>query len=65
MANKSSFHFIYRFGRRPVFFFALVLQVSVGILASMAPNYWTFVIARFAIGAAVPGVFVVAYVIGE
>jgi OCT family organic cation transporter-like MFS transporter 4/5 len=39
-----------RFGRRPIFFLSLVLQVVFGILAGLAPEYWTFVIARMVVG---------------
>ncbi|XP_065336997.1 organic cation transporter protein-like isoform X1 [Cloeon dipterum] len=53
-----------RYGRRPIFFFSLVLQVSSGILAGLAPEYFSFVFARMTIGATTSGVFLVAYVIG-
>ncbi|XP_035701956.1 organic cation transporter protein isoform X2 [Folsomia candida] len=52
-----------RFGRRPVFFFSLVLQVVFGILAGLAPEYWTFVIARMIVGSSTSGIFLVGYVI--
>nr|CAD7436092.1 unnamed protein product [Timema monikensis] len=52
-----------RYGRRPIFFISLVLQVSVGLLASVAPEYVSFMIARMIIGATTSGVFLVAYVI--
>ncbi|XP_059486702.1 organic cation transporter protein [Neocloeon triangulifer] len=53
-----------RFGRRPIFFTSLVLQVTGGILAGLAPEYFSFVFARMLIGATTSGVFLVAYVIG-
>ena len=53
-----------RYGRRPIFFSALVLQVSFGVMAGIAPNYWIFVFSRMVIGAAQSGIFTVAFVIG-
>ncbi|XP_052123042.1 organic cation transporter protein isoform X2 [Frankliniella occidentalis] len=52
-----------RFGRRPIFFASLVLQLIGGILAAIAPEYITFVLARMVVGATSSGVFLVAYVI--
>ncbi|KAK6633937.1 hypothetical protein RUM44_004544 [Polyplax serrata] len=52
-----------RFGRRPTFFISLVLQLASGLLAAIAPEYITFVLARVLIGATTSGVFLVAYVI--
>jgi len=54
----------FRYGRRPIFFISLVLQVVGGILAGLAPEYYSFVFARMCIGASTSGVFLVAYVIG-
>lgn len=53
-----------RFGRRPTFFISLVLQLIGGLLAAIAPEYVTFVLARIIIGATTSGVFLIAYVIG-
>ncbi|XP_067619680.1 organic cation transporter protein-like [Eurosta solidaginis] len=50
-------------GRRPVFFISLLTQVTFGILAGIAPDYLTYTIVRFIIGATTSGVFLVAYVI--
>lgn len=50
-------------GRKPVFFVSLLIQVSFGILAGIAPDYLTYIIVRFIIGATTSGVFLVAYVI--
>ncbi|XP_054736321.1 organic cation transporter protein-like [Anastrepha obliqua] len=50
-------------GRKPVFFISLLIQVSFGILAGIAPDYLTYTIARFIIGTTTSGVFLVAYVI--
>lgn len=52
-----------RYGRKPVFFISLVLQVISGILAGIIPNYIGFMIARMVTGATTSGVFLVAYVI--
>ncbi|KAL0280892.1 UNVERIFIED_CONTAM: hypothetical protein PYX00_002054 [Menopon gallinae] len=52
-----------RFGRRPTFFISLVIQLIGGLLAAIAPEYITFVLARILIGASTSGVFLVAYVI--
>ncbi|XP_067010714.1 organic cation transporter protein [Anabrus simplex] len=52
-----------RFGRKPIFFFSLVLQVVAGLLASLAQEYVSFMITRMIIGATTAGVFLVAYVI--
>ncbi|KAK7864613.1 hypothetical protein R5R35_003201 [Gryllus longicercus] len=52
-----------RFGRRPVFFGSLVLQVAVGLLAALAPYYVLFLVLRFVIGMTTSGVFLVAYVL--
>lgn len=51
------------YGRKPVFFASLVLQVIFGVIAGFAPNYLTFTIARTVIGATTSGVFLVAYVL--
>ena len=53
------------FGRRPIFFFSLVIQVIFGILAGFAPEYFTFVIARIIVGASTSGIFLVGFVIGK
>ncbi|XP_034238416.1 organic cation transporter protein [Thrips palmi] len=52
-----------RYGRRPIFFTSLVLQVVGGTLAAIAPEFISFVIARMLVGATTSGVFLVAYVI--
>lgn len=51
------------YGRKPVFFASLVLQVIFGVLAGIAPDYLTFTISRLIIGATTSGVFLVAYVL--
>ncbi|KAF4533495.1 hypothetical protein B566_EDAN000980 [Ephemera danica] len=53
-----------KYGRRPIFFLSLVLQVVGGIVAGIAPEYYSFVFARMCVGATTSGVFLVAYVIG-
>jgi OCT family organic cation transporter-like MFS transporter 4/5 len=52
-----------RFGRRPIFFLSLVLQVVFGLAAAVAPEYYSFMVCRLIIGSTTSGVFLVAYVI--
>lgn len=40
------------------------MQVVFGVVASVAPEFWTFTVARAVVGATTSGVFLVAYVIG-
>lgn len=54
-----------RFGRRPIFFLSLVLQVVFGILAGLAPEYYSFVISRMVVGSSTSGIFLVGFVIGK
>lgn len=55
----------FRYGRKIIFFISLVIQVVFGLLAAMAPEFWSFTIARAVVGATTSGVFLVAYVIGK
>lgn len=52
-----------KYGRKPIFFASLVIQVIFGVLAGLAPEYITYTASRFIIGATTSGVFLVAYVI--
>lgn len=52
-----------RYGRKPIFFASLVIQVIFGITAGIAPEYITYTISRIIVGATTSGVFLVAYVI--
>ncbi|XP_055382787.1 organic cation transporter protein-like [Condylostylus longicornis] len=52
-----------KYGRKPIFFASLVMQLVFGILAGIAPEYITYTISRVFIGATTAGVFLVAYVI--
>lgn len=52
-----------RFGRRPIFFISIIIQVFAGIISGLSINYVMFVICRMLVGAATSGVFLVAYVI--
>lgn len=52
-----------RYGRKPIFFASLVIQVIFGVLAGVAPEYFTYTASRFIVGATTSGVFLVAYVI--
>lgn len=53
-----------RFGRFPIFFASLVIQVIFGVLVAVSPEYITYSISRLIVGATTSGVFLVAYVIG-
>uniref|UniRef100_A0A6B2ELP9 Putative synaptic vesicle transporter svop n=1 Tax=Phlebotomus kandelakii TaxID=1109342 RepID=A0A6B2ELP9_9DIPT len=50
-------------GRKPIFFASLVIQVVFGVLAGIAPEYVTYTISRIVVGATTSGVFLVAYVL--
>uniref|UniRef100_A0A182N5I8 Major facilitator superfamily (MFS) profile domain-containing protein n=1 Tax=Anopheles dirus TaxID=7168 RepID=A0A182N5I8_9DIPT len=52
-----------KYGRKPIFFASLVLQVIFGVLAGVAPEFFTYTLARMVVGATTSGVFLVAYVI--
>ncbi|XP_017772552.1 PREDICTED: organic cation transporter protein-like [Nicrophorus vespilloides] len=52
-----------RFGRKLIFFISLVIQVVFGLIAAVAPEFWTFTFTRAIVGATTSGVFLVAYVI--
>ncbi|XP_061396833.1 organic cation transporter protein-like [Musca vetustissima] len=52
-----------KYGRKPIFFASLVIQVVFGVLAGVAPEYFTYTISRMIVGATTSGVFLVAYVI--
>ena len=52
-----------RIGRKPTFFLSVVLQVIFGILAGVAPEYYSFIIFRLVIGMTTSGVFLVSYVL--
>ncbi|CAD1470638.1 unnamed protein product [Heterotrigona itama] len=52
-----------RFGRRPIFFLSLVIQLVGGILVAVSPEYISYVVFRLIVGSTTSGVFLVAYVI--
>ena len=54
-----------KFGRRPIFFLSLVIQLVGGILVAVAPEYISYIIFRLIVGSTTSGVFLVAYVIGN
>ncbi|EDV90527.1 organic cation transporter protein [Drosophila grimshawi] len=56
-------HLSDKWGRKPTFFASLVIQLVFGITAGLAPDYFTYTIARLIVGATTSGVFLVAYVI--
>lgn len=52
-----------KFGRRPIFFLSLVIQLVGGILVAVSPEYISYVVFRLIVGSTTSGVFLVAYVI--
>ncbi|XP_055696243.1 organic cation transporter protein-like [Lutzomyia longipalpis] len=56
-------HLSDKMGRKPIFFASLVIQVVFGVLAGIAPEYFTYTISRIVVGATTSGVFLVAYVL--
>lgn len=54
-----------KFGRRPIFFLSLVIQLVGGILVAVSPEFISYVIFRLIVGSTTSGVFLVAYVIGK
>ncbi|KAG5322016.1 ORCT protein, partial [Acromyrmex heyeri] len=52
-----------KYGRRPIFFLSLVIQLAGGILVAVAPEFISYVIFRLIVGSTTSGVFLVAYVI--
>ncbi|KAH8381366.1 hypothetical protein KR093_003477 [Drosophila rubida] len=53
-----------KLGRKPTFFASLVIQLIFGVVAAVAPEYFSYTISRLIVGATTSGVFLVAYVIG-
>lgn len=53
-----------RWGRKITFLISSIIQVIFGVLAALAPEFWTFAVARTIVGAATSGVFLIAYVMG-
>ncbi|XP_038214074.1 organic cation transporter-like protein [Zerene cesonia] len=52
-----------RFGRKLPLLAAVVLQVTMGILAAYVPGYWPFTFIRFFVGMSVGGTMVTGFVI--
>ncbi|XP_020278387.1 organic cation transporter protein isoform X2 [Pseudomyrmex gracilis] len=52
-----------KYGRRPIFFLSLVVQLIGGLLVAVAPEFISYVIFRLIVGSTTSGVFLVAYVI--
>ncbi|KAI8045775.1 organic cation transporter-like protein [Drosophila gunungcola] len=52
-----------KYGRKPILFASLVIQVFFGVVAGLAPEYFTYTLARLMVGTTTSGVFLVAYVI--
>ncbi|XP_078661285.1 organic cation transporter protein-like isoform X2 [Branchiostoma floridae x Branchiostoma belcheri] len=51
-------------GRKKTLFISLLLMLVFGVVVAFSPEYITFVIMRFIVGASVSGVFLSAFVIG-
>jgi OCT family organic cation transporter-like MFS transporter 4/5 len=54
-----------KYGRRPIFFLSLVIQLIGGVVVAVTPEFISFVIFRAIVGSTTSGVFLVAYVIGK
>lgn len=52
-----------KYGRKPIFFASLILQVVFGVLVGVSPNYISYAITRLIVGATTSGTFLVSYVI--
>ena len=52
-----------RFGRKPTFILSIMLQFVFGITSAIAPEYWSFTMARMFVGMTTSGVFLVSYVL--
>ncbi|GAB1868195.1 Organic cation transporter protein [Camponotus japonicus] len=52
-----------KYGRRPIFFLSLIIQLVGGTLVAVAPEFISYVIFRLIVGSTTSGVFLVAYVI--
>lgn len=46
-----------------IFFASLMIQLAFGVIAGIAPNYYTYTLSRVIIGATTPVVFIVCYMI--
>ncbi|CAD6187676.1 unnamed protein product [Caenorhabditis auriculariae] len=53
-----------KIGRKKVFFLAIAIQLTCGLLISLAPTWWLYAILRAGTGFSHPGIFVIAVVIG-
>ncbi|KAJ8682745.1 hypothetical protein QAD02_018537 [Eretmocerus hayati] len=51
------------YGRRPIFFLSLVIQLIGGVIVAVSPELMTYVFFRAVVGSTTSGVFLVAYVI--
>ena len=54
-----------KYGRRPIFFLSLVIQLIGGVIVVVTPEFVSYVIFRAIVGSTTSGVFLVAYVIGK
>ncbi|XP_058804844.1 organic cation transporter protein isoform X2 [Phymastichus coffea] len=52
-----------KYGRKPIFFLSLIIQLLGGIVVAFAPEFVTYIVFRAIVGSTTSGVFLVAYVI--
>ena len=52
------------YGRKPAMMVLLVIKLLFNVLATVAPVYWVFALARFFVGMGTTGAFLVAFVLG-
>lgn len=55
---------VFRLGRKKVFYLALLIQTSCGLLLSIAPTWWIFALLKAGTGFSQPGIYGVAIVLG-
>lgn len=54
-----------RFGRKPVFFAAAVLQLVVGTVVAFVPDFYSFLVLRFLYGVGTVGTLSSSFVLSE
>lgn len=54
-----------RFGRKPVFFAAAVLQLVVGVVVAFVPDFYSFLLLRFLYGVGTVGTLSSSFVLSE
>ncbi|KIH46788.1 hypothetical protein ANCDUO_23157 [Ancylostoma duodenale] len=53
-----------KIGRKKVFYIAILIQISCGVLLSVAPTWWIFAILKCGTGFSHPGIYTVCIVLG-